>query len=92
MHNKYIIVISNSENPQVEFYTYTGTKTGMKKKVLEKAQEIAHTIEVDDGIYPDTVEYDIKNGYWQVDITSYEQEVDYIITAMIEKEMDSICT
>lgn len=94
MHNKYIIVISNSENPQVEFYTYTGTETGMKKRVLEKAQEIAHTIEVDEQDFPDStdsIEYDEKNEYWQVDIFSYKQEKDYIITVAIEKEMESIC-
>ena len=94
MHNKYIIIITNTEDPQVEFYTYTGTESGMKKRVLEKAQEIAHTIEVDEQDFPDStdsIEYYEENKYWQVDIFSYEQEMDYIITVVIEKEMESIC-
>ena len=91
MHNKYIIVISNSNNADIEFYTYTGTENGMKKRVLEKAQEIAHVIEVNEEDFPETIEYDEEDKYWQIDIFSYDREIDYIITVAIEKEMESIC-
>ena len=90
MERKYIIINTNSENSDIDFYIFRGTENQMKQKMFEMAKKAAIEIECNDEEMPksiDDIKYDEAEGYWQIMLTSYEDQYDDVFTA---KEVNKI--
>lgn len=88
MNREYIIINTNSENSDINFYVFCGTENQMKQKMLEIAKKAAIEDECDDEEMPesiDDIKYDEAEGYWQIMLTSYDD----VFTA---KEVNKIQT
>ena len=86
MKTNWIIIISNSDNAEINFYKFYGSVDDLKEKLLFMAQnsDMVKFEKIYEEDYPKSVneiEYDTDSKTYFIVLTDYSEEFDEVYTA-----------